>query len=81
MDNISATKAGKDVYTEFGKREELAIHNKRFRTEPPEVAGPDNMVTETANYTGGLPDISGSDSVNIEYVPGYVELFPIGNSS
>ena len=61
MDNISAKKAGKDVYIEFGKRDELEIHNKRFRTEPSEDAGSDNTVRETANYLGALPGVSGSN--------------------
>jgi hypothetical protein len=34
MDSTSAKKIRKDVYTEFGKREELEFENKRFRTDP-----------------------------------------------
>jgi len=72
MDNISAKKAGKEVYIAFGKRDELEIENKRFRTETSQEAAQDTTVTETANYLGGLPGVSEiSDSVNIEYVPGY----------
>lgn len=67
MDNICAKKAGKDVYTEFGKSEELEIENKRFRTETSEEAAQNTTVTETANNPGSSPDVTGiSDSV-----PGY----------
>jgi hypothetical protein len=54
MDSTSAKKIRKDVYTEFGKREELEFENKRFRTDPEtsEEAVQDTAVTETASFLG-----------------------------
>ena len=60
MDNISAKKAEKHVLWNLA-RDELEIHNKRFKTEPSEDAGSDNTVTETANYLCALPGVSGSN--------------------
>lgn len=60
MDNISAKKAEKHVLWNLA-RDELEIHNKRFKTEPSEDAGSDNTVRETANYLGALPGVSGSN--------------------
>lgn len=60
-------KAGKDVYTEFGKRKDLEIENKRSRTETSEEAAQNTTVTETANNPGSSPDVT----VISDSVPGY----------
>ena len=77
MDSTSAKKIGKDVYTEFGKREELEFENKRFRTDPEtsEEAVQDTAVTETANNPGSSPDVSGISDINPGYNLDYLELF------
>jgi len=77
MDNISAKKVGKDVYTEFGKREELEFENKRFRTdsETSEEAAQDTTVTETVNNPCSSPDVSGISDSDPGYDLDDLELF------
>ena len=77
MDSTSAKNVGKDVNTEFGKREELEFENKRFRTDPEtsEEASQDTAVTETANKPGSSPDVSGINDCDPGYDLDYLELF------